>query len=158
MLNLHEHFPPQNGKLVTVRVSRELLLCESLHPSGSFSSALDDISAKMQLQLRKVYILMLLPPSLSDKTNFYCWWRERSESHICPLALYHFLNSERLFIHRSHLTGINFHICIKRMMHFDLFKHFPKVCEAATALGVRYPTVTKTRVILVPSVGLSCPA
>lgn len=82
--------------------------------------------------------------------------RERSESHVCPLALYHFLSSERLCIHCSHLPGINFHISIKRMMHFDLLKYFLKVCEDGTALGICYPTVTKTRVIPAPSLGISC--
>lgn len=82
--------------------------------------------------------------------------RERSESHVCPLALYHFLSSERLCIHCSRLAGINFHISIERMMHFDLLKYFLKVCGAGTALGICYPTVTKTRVIPAPSLGISC--
>ena len=44
---------------------------------------------------------------------------------------------------------------IKCVMSFDLLEHFFKMCEGGTVLGARYPTVTKRRVILAPSVGPS---
>lgn len=162
MLNLQEHFPPQNGRLVPARVSTERVNRFILYVDFHRTKMIQQVKCHQLSQLNKAYFITLLTLLIHLET---CWWQQQKLVQIvgeerCPSStivswLCTASSVQKGFI-KQLTPSTNEHglfESVLNVMYFDLSEHSSKICESGTALGTHSFTATKRRINLAPSEG-----